>query len=300
MKQLIFFISLIGTLFASDKFINYQELYDMIDEADTIKVIEPYELKRVLFSSSNKEDIKSFKEALTLVRLKPDEYYSLACIGSPVIYFYKNKKELTHILVRGSTNVGYETWPSDVPIKYLDKWLEWFDKRGMTMLREDVEREEKLIREGEIALKKWKEAVPDCFKKDWIDNLRPRYLGEKVNVETLNNKFKSCNPDKFKRILVLLKWYGSGKGPWSGYPSYEEDAEKMLLKYSTKDILDTVKSASLSNVQKEGLARLFAGYYFRKQRKDKIPKKIKYMLWEYIKTTKDKDKLERAKHAFRG
>ena len=135
MKQLIFFISLIGTLFASDKFINYQELYDVIDEADTIKVVDNLMFKKVLFSSSNKEDIKSFKEALTLVKLKPDDYFALACISHYLIYFSKNKKELGHITIKGHTNIKYGSWPSEIPIKNRDKWIEWFNKRGVKILK---------------------------------------------------------------------------------------------------------------------------------------------------------------------
>jgi len=291
MKQLIFFVCLIGTLLGSEKLINYQELYDLVDKADTITVIDTSRYQKVLFISHDKEDIKSFKEALTLVKLEPDDYFALACISHYFIHFSTNKKELGYITIKGYSNIKYGSWPSEIPIKNRDKWLEWFDKRGMTMLREE---------ESETALNRWHDAMPKCLRGYWGDIKRPRYLVERELSEILSDKFKSCNPDKHKRVLALLKWFGSGEGSWSGFPEYEEDVEKMLLKYSTKDILDAVKSASLSSAQKEGLAKLLAGYSFRKQRKDKIPKKIKDMLWRFIKnTTSDKDKLERAKRAFR-
>jgi hypothetical protein len=135
MKQLIFFISLVSTLFGGDKLINYQELYDMIDKADTITVIDTFKSKEVLFISNDKEDIKSFKKALTLVKLKPDNYFALACISHYFIYFSKNKKELGHIIIKDHTNIQYGSWPSHIPIKNRDKWIEWFNKRGIKILK---------------------------------------------------------------------------------------------------------------------------------------------------------------------
>lgn len=154
--------------------------------------------------------------------------------------------------------------------------------------------EEKLKKERE----EWLEGMPESIKSLWIK------AGEKLdhyNIgpfrESLNEEFA----DKSLRILVLLEWFGSGAGPWSGHPDYEIAAEEMLLEYDTQDIVSAIKLRDLTGRQKEGAARLFGGWSYSKRRPteyDQIPEAIKTLLWNHVKSTDDEDKLGRAKRAF--
>ncbi len=108
-------------------------------------------------------------------------------------------------------------------------------------------------------------------------------------------------PDRGERVLALLEWFGSGSGPWSGFPSYESAAENLLLDYSTIDIISATRSNKLSPTQTEGAARLFAGWSFTRQRPEglkELPEALKKELWFHSQNTKDKDKLRRARGAF--
>ena len=117
----------------------------------------------------------------------------------------------------------------------------------------------------------------------------------------LDEALKREIPEKNARILSLLAWYGSGAGPWSGFPTYEEVAEKMLLKYSTPDLLQAVESTPLSEPQIEGAARLFAGGGFRDTRPADnalVPAQLKRLLLDHSLKSTDQDKLQRARNAF--
>ena len=109
-------------------------------------------------------------------------------------------------------------------------------------------------------------------------------------------------PDKRQRIKALYAWFGSGSGYWSGYPSYEEMAEDLLLDYSTDDLLDAALAGPLSEAQTEGAARLFAGWFFQRDRPDDLkllPPELKSRLLEHsLKTAINDDKKGRAERAF--
>jgi len=61
------------------------------------------------------------------------------------------------------------------------------------------------------------------------------------------------------RILALLQWYGSGAGPWSGFPSYESAAEELLLEYQIAEIVSVVESKLTAEQIQERLGYLADG-----------------------------------------
>ena len=108
-------------------------------------------------------------------------------------------------------------------------------------------------------------------------------------------------PNRSERILVLLGWYGSGEGPWSGFPSYESTAENLLLAYETGETLAAINKADLTPWQTEGAARLFAGWHFSRLHPDDLKKMdagLKKRLLEHSLQSDDEDKKDRAKGAF--
>lgn len=110
-------------------------------------------------------------------------------------------------------------------------------------------------------------------------------------------------PEPRTRILALLEWYGSGEGPWSGFPAYEQTAESLLLAYATPDLLSAVDAGHLSTNQTEGAARLFAGSPFRRARPGDgalLDPQLRQRLLEHSLTSGDEDKRARARAAYQG
>jgi hypothetical protein len=105
-----------------------------------------------------------------------------------------------------------------------------------------------------------------------------------------------------KADRIVLTWYGSGDGPWSGYPAYEGIAEDLPLDFSTPEIVSTIQSSNLTESQVEGAARLFGGWKFSHLRPDdlkEVPSELKAILLEHSLKSKDQDKRDRAQHAFK-
>jgi len=113
---------------------------------------------------------------------------------------------------------------------------------------------------------------------------------------------RNAIPEKTEQIRALLIWFGSGAGPWSGFPSYESAAKELLLDYKIAELVDALDYSKLSPELAEGAARLFGGWSFSKKYPKGIkcvPKELREALWNHVKDTEDEDKLRRAKHAFK-
>jgi len=195
-------------------------------------------------------------------------------------------------------SVRCSLWTSDVRVNNPEKWVSWFDRRGISGPRQEVEemsaKEESAKRDWD----KWLTAMPKAIVPVW-----PYTLGEFrfVDLTPLRAALEREVRNETSRILALLQWFGSGAGPWSGFPYYEEAAEKLLLEYPTARIVEAIQSSSVGPTQVEGAARLFGGGSFQQQRPGglkEVPDPLKKALWNHVKDTKDTDKLSRAARAF--
>jgi hypothetical protein len=276
-----------------------QQLYDLIVESDSMVIKEsPMSNAQVLFKSTSLNDLRSFRESLILNKPKPEEYFHCMCTGTPAVYFYKNEKETVYLTNHHGKSIRCSLWSSDVAIANVDKWVKWFEEHGISSVREEVEYSKAQAKKCQKNLDKWTKAIPNPIKPLWKDAIGN--YGD-VDTKALISALRKGMPDKAQRILALLEWYGSGAGPWSGFPSYEDAAEKMLLEYTTKEIITAMQSTELTTAQVEGGARLFGGWTFFKKRPNglnEVPQEIKKMFWNHVKSTEDEDKFGRAKRAF--
>jgi hypothetical protein len=145
---------------------------------------------------------------------------------------------------------------------------------------------------------RWLEGMPRSVRPLWKGT---QYLGVGDDLRDIRAALSSEFPDRQARILALLRWYGSGAGPWSGYPSYEGVAEELLLEFPTAEIVRVAQSAALSDDQLEGAARLLGGWEFGQQRpKDQalVPHDLRKRLLAHSLKSDDQDKRARAREAF--
>jgi hypothetical protein len=101
--------------------------------------------------------------------------------------------------------------------------------------------------------------------------------------------------------LTLFGWFGSGAGPWSGFPSYEAVPEQLLLHYPTQLLVDVLTASTLTETQWRGAARYFGGWEFRQRKKGDralLPSDLKRRLLQAARTTGIADNIERADRAF--
>ncbi len=109
-----------------------------------------------------------------------------------------------------------------------------------------------------------------------------------------------------QRIRVLLGWFGSGAGPWSGFPVYEDVPARMLLEYPAPELIAAVQGAVLTGSEKTGAARFFSCYTHRGPFRMKddmsmiglLPLQMKRTLLEHVLKSGDKDNIDRARSSF--
>lgn len=249
-----------------------------------------------LFESSDRKDLDDLQWSLLLD--VPEEPFHCMCIGSPALYLYGSAGELVVLTNHHGRSVRCSLWATDLPVNDTEKWLSWFDHRGMANPRKEVEAERVERERGKRNRDKWLAATPKAIARVWANSLSE--VGG-VDIAPLRVALEREMPNRTSRILVLLEWFGSGAGPWSGFPFYERAAEELLLGYPTTEIVAAIQSSRIGPAQTEGAARLFGGWLFRQHHPGglkEVPDALKKLLWNHVKDTEDTDKLNRAARAF--
>jgi hypothetical protein len=116
-------------------------------------------------------------------------------------------------------------------------------------------------------------------------------------LKPLNAALAKQYPDTYDRIRALMAWFGSGAGPWSGFPGYEEIAAKLLRQYPTAELIRAVESRNLTDQELEGAARIL-GSWTPVSDPTPIPADLRRTLLAHCLLSSDQDKVERAEHAF--
>jgi hypothetical protein len=279
-----------------DNLVNPAQLAALIKKADRIVVFEDTRKARKLFSSTNRKDIEEFGVASAVVR--PDGFFFCQCSGTLDVHLYRNGTELLSMTNHHGITVSCSLWLSDASLKDSQQWLAWFDARKMLVPRREFEQMAALARQHEIDYARWLEAMPQSIRAVWE---KAAVGAVDPDPDPIRLALVETIPNLQQRVLALFSWYGSGAGPWSGFPSYEDTVEKLLLGVPTADLIAVAQSENLSETQIEGVARLFGGWTFSKQRPDdlkKLPDALKRKLLEHSLKSTDRDKRGRAKDAF--
>jgi hypothetical protein len=153
-------------------------------------------------------------------------------------------------------------------------------------------------RKAQTSYEKWTAAMPSSVKPLWDGVLRSGFFPK---IDPLRPALAGEFPDRRQRILALYGWFGSGAGPWTGFPSYELVVEELLLDFSTEDLIDAASNGQLNPSQLEGAARLFAGGRIatdRPEDRDSVPPALRKRLLDHVLQSVDADKRARATKVF--
>ena len=156
---------------------------------------------------------------------------------------------------------------------------------------------------AKLAESRWLAAMPSALKPLWPQVRESNGVDPQGAVRTLDPLRAALSkefPDERSRILALYAWFGSGEGPWSGFPSYEQVAEELLLDFPTETLIKAAEATG-SAQQQEGAARLFGGWEISQRRPGDLahlPADLKKRLLAHSLESDDEDKRSRAHHAF--
>jgi hypothetical protein len=221
------------------------------------------------------------------------------CFGGPTLELLSaDRSRLALLSIHHGLAIRWNQWKDDARLVDGRLLLEWLAERGVVDPLRELEAMDASRHSSEHDWDRWLAAMPSALIPVWSSALGQ--FGS-YNVDPLSAALESGLPDEGDRILALLEWFGSGAGPWSGFPSYEQAAEDLLLKHATARIIEAVESARLSPAQLEGAARLFASWSFGKERPEglkELPGALREALWHHVKDTQDNDKRSRATRAF--
>jgi hypothetical protein len=277
--------------------VSISQLTTDIKKANRIVVREePMRDSKILFKSNSRKDIEDLIESININ--ENHEKFHCMCLGSPAIYLYNGNKLINIISNHHGISIRTNNWNSDAKISDIEKWLHWFDSRNITSPREEFETAKKENEKYREYYKRWISVMPKSILPVW-DKAQGNFGG--LNDSTLIAALARDTANEQTKIRQLLKWYGSGAGPWSGFPSYEEAGSILLNEFSISQIINNGNIDSLDLTEKHGLARLLCGWDFNRKHvnsQDSIPKNVKFELMNTIKVLNDSDKTNRANRYF--
>jgi hypothetical protein len=273
------------------------DLYVLIDQADEMVVYsEGFKREFVICRSSHRKDFDELKSAITLRRKGGP--FVCACMDGPEISLLKNKKEIAAIWNHEGTAIGSSVWNGDWENSDPDRWLRWFDARGMKGAREFYNQMQSQYRKSAVDERRWLNAMPSSLKPLWSKALSQyQPPTEFPDLKPLNDALVNQYPDPYDRIRALIAWFGSGAGPWSGSPGYEEIAAGLLHQYPTSELIRAVESRNLTDQELEGAAKILASWTTVPDRTP-IPAELRRTLLNHCLKSSDQDKVAAAKKAF--
>jgi hypothetical protein len=273
------------------------ELFVDIDQADEMVVYsEGFKREFVVYRSSNRKDFDELKSAITLKR--EGGPFVCACVDGPEIALLKNRKEIAAVWNHEGTAIGSSVWKGDWESRDPERWLRWFDARGMKSARDFFNEMQSEYRKATVDERRWLEAMPSSLKPLGA-NARSQYdppVGF-PDLKPLNAALERQYPATDDRIRALMAWFGSGSGPWSGFPGYEEIAARLLRQYPTPELIKAGDGRPLTDQEVEGAARIL-GSWTPASDLTPIPADLRRILLEHCLKSPDQDRVERAKQAF--
>jgi hypothetical protein len=273
-----------------------EDLARLIDRADKVVVSDtPREKAKVLYESADRKDLDSLKAALKVAI--PERPVHCMCDGTPAIDLYAKGERIGRLTNHHALLVRCDLWKSDARLADPEPLLRWFDARKVPGPRKEYDEARRLEKEAAADERKWLAAMPPALKPLWPAARRSLF----PDLDPFRQALAAAVSDEAERVRALFAWYGSGAGPWSGYPAYETVPANLLLDYKTADLLAAIKGRELTTAETEGVARLFAGFDFNRVRPDDnrlIPADLKARLLKHSLATGNEDRHDRAKGHF--
>lgn len=261
-------------------------LREKIRTCDRLQVLESLmNDAKVLVEITSRADIEALAEASRVKQPTPEEEFHCMCIGTPAIRLFRKGRQVGWITHHHGVSLRCPDWTSDAVYLDPEAMLRWFDSHGIPGPRKEVEADEAQRRLDEVNLARWRDRMPTSLKPHW--EAMARQPMQTPDYGLLETALAAEFPERRTRILALLAWYGSGAGPWSGYPAYEATPEEMLSRLPFPEILAAVAGETLTPALSEGLARFLCTLPHRGRDKDlaAVPEELKASLLKYVRGT---------------
>jgi hypothetical protein len=280
-----------------------KEPYDIVASATRVRCSKPIVLAEgvdeydpesfILYTTEDRDEIAALAAALRTEPPSRSRGHCM-CIGT-LVFDFEGPRPLVATLHHGESLRWGEAF-ENVELLDPDAVMDWLSARGMGFVREAYEADRRRTEEANTQELRWRAALPaslvpffDAVAQGSDDDSWPK-LTAAIEVE---------HPDPIERARVLLDLFGSGAGPWSGFPTYEMVPEQLLLDMPL-DVLLAAIGDEPDERRCEGAARLLCSWRFGRQRwadLAKIPEALRRRLLAHVEATPDEDKRGRARMA---
>lgn len=185
-------------------------------------------------------------------------------------------------------------WAGDATLADPRRFADWLLRHGFDDALEDLEEEERDLAEWLASTEDWERAMPPSLRPLWPDRLGDEM--SPADIDEARTLLEAAVPDPVERVRALYKWFGAGKGRWSGYPSYEGAAEQLLLAYPIEILLSALDASTDDPFALYGAARLFSR--IREEDRERCPEPLRKRMLDAVAWHSIRDNYDRFRSAF--
>ncbi|HEU5297687.1 MAG TPA: hypothetical protein VFU71_23115 [Burkholderiaceae bacterium] len=245
----------------------------------------------LLYQTDEGRVISTLREAMRVV---DGNFGHCMCYGDPTLELSDALgARLALISIHHGFSIRWRGWETDAKLVDGRGLMEWLATQGVTgplaQYKEEQQREEAERQEWI----RWSKLAPSCLQPLELRN---------PDLDAMRDALEAHYPGGPQRALVLLEWYGSGTSPWWRMCfAYEEIPGDLLKTIAPKDLIAAAATATLSDSQLEGAARLFATWRYGsspRSRPLQLPGLVKFRVLEHMLRSTDPDKQACARRAF--
>ena len=239
-------------------------LDDVLGRAVAVRVFDdgaadgkPFSTEPVLTTTDHDE----VAELTALLRIRPGGRGHCMCHGDAAFELLDAAGESLAVLgLHHAEGLRWDVWGDDAELERPLELVRWLADHGYDAPLRQAEADAEAERERAALRADWLDAAPKSVRK-LVAGRRERDLSNKVE-----RRIRKEFPDPVDRAAAMLRWFGSGSGRCSGYPSYEEIPEPLLLATPLSLILDALDRSPDDPRLWLGATRLLVGWDFGKER----------------------------------
>ncbi|HXU06592.1 MAG TPA: hypothetical protein VN903_36805 [Polyangia bacterium] len=249
-----------------------------------------------------RESPRDLAELRTLLRFSRTGFHCM-CFGDLALEIHGPEGRRAVLGLHHGVSYRWDgVWKTDAMLADTEALARFFADRGDTSMRDQHERARHERERGDKQFAAWWAAAPQGVPpfRELCDEFGVMSATARTAVPAA---IQARYPSTDAAVRVLLHWHGSGAGPWSGYPSYEEVPETLLRDYPLETVIRVLETSPLSPTETEGGARLLAGWGFWKNRareRSRVGAELRERLRARVVAAGNEDNLSRFDRAWRG
>jgi hypothetical protein len=210
------------------------------------------------------DDLPRLREALRIT--PPTEHFRCMCRGDLVITLRGRWRAKGAISFHHGVSVRLDGWDSDAPLVDGAALLRLLAERGVAGPLEAFERARVEGRARASARVAWVAAAPEAIRAS-LGELEHGPLGMPRRLEAaeidatlarVRGDREGCDDAALARALIT--WLAAGRGPFSGYASYEEVPIRLLEALPIGAVVEVALDPALDDAAVAACARFFADH----------------------------------------